>query len=31
MPELTRFAWLVWLVVGFAYTYGNFLNGLDRA
>jgi hypothetical protein len=31
MPELTRFAWLAWLVVGFAYTYGNFLNGLDRA
>jgi hypothetical protein len=30
MPELTRFAWLVWLVVGFAFTYGNFLNGLDR-
>lgn len=30
MPELTRFAWLVWLVVGFAFTYGNFLTGLDR-
>ena len=30
MPELTRFAWLVWLVVGFAFTYGNYLNGLDR-
>lgn len=30
MPELTRFAWLVWLVVGFSFTYGNFLTGLDR-
>ena len=31
MPELTRFVWLVWLVVGFAFTYGNFLQSLDRA
>lgn len=30
MPELTRFVWLVWLVVGFAFTYGNFLTSLDR-
>jgi hypothetical protein len=30
MPELTRFVWLVWLVVGFAFTYGNFLSSLDR-
>jgi hypothetical protein len=26
MPELTRFAWLVWLVVSFAFTYGNYLG-----
>jgi hypothetical protein len=31
MPELTRFVWLVWLVVGFAFTYTNFLTNLDRA
>jgi hypothetical protein len=31
MPELTRFVWLVWIVVGFAFTYGNFLASLDRA
>lgn len=31
MPELTRFAWLVWIVVGFAFTYGNYLNTLGRA
>ena len=31
MPELTRFAWLVWIVVGFAFTYGNYLNTLSRA
>ena len=31
MPELTRFVWLVWLVVGFAFTYGNFLLSLERA
>jgi hypothetical protein len=26
MPELTRFAWLVWIVVSFAFTYGNYLG-----
>jgi hypothetical protein len=26
MPELTRFVWLAWLVVGFAFTYGNYLT-----
>ncbi len=26
MPELTRFVWLVWIVVGFALTYGNYLS-----
>ena len=31
MPELTRFVWLVWLVVGFAFTYSNFLLSLERA
>ena len=31
MPELTRFVWLVWLVVGFAFTYGNVLTRLSRA
>ena len=30
MPELTRFVWLVWIVVGFAFTYGNYLTTLDR-
>ena len=30
MPELTRFVWLVWLVVGFAFTYGNILSSLGR-
>lgn len=30
MPELTRFVWLVWLVVSFAFTYGNYLTSLDR-
>ena len=30
MPELTRFVWLVWLVVGFAFTYGNILTSFDR-
>lgn len=29
MPELTRFVWLVWLVVGFAFCYGNFLSSLQ--
>jgi hypothetical protein len=31
MPELTRFAWLAWIVVGFTLTYGNYLNSLTRA
>lgn len=31
MPELTRFAWLAWIVVGFALTYGNYLTSLSRA
>jgi hypothetical protein len=31
MPELTRFVWLAWLVVGFALTYGNYLSSLARA
>ena len=26
MPELTRFVWLAWIVVGFALTYGNYLD-----
>jgi hypothetical protein len=30
MPELTRFVWLAWVVVGFAFTYGNYLNHLSR-
>ena len=29
MPELTRFVWMVWLVVGFAFTYGNYLLSLQ--
>jgi len=31
MPELTRFAWLAWIVVGFAFTYGNYLTNLAKA
>ena len=31
MPELTRFVWLSWIVVGFALTYGNYLGSLGRA
>jgi hypothetical protein len=31
MPELTRFAWLAWIVVGFAFTYGNYLTSLTKA
>jgi hypothetical protein len=31
MPELTRFAWLAWIVVGFAFTYGNYLTRLAKA
>jgi hypothetical protein len=30
MPELTRFVWLVWIVVGFAFTYGNYLTSLGK-
>ena len=30
MPELTRFVWLTWIIVGFAMTYGNYLNSLTR-
>ncbi|HEX7081772.1 MAG TPA: hypothetical protein VF329_12230 [Gammaproteobacteria bacterium] len=28
LPELTRFVWLVWLVVGFTFTYGSYLERL---
>jgi len=28
MPELTRLVWLAWMVVGFAFTYGNYLTRL---
>lgn len=31
LPELTRFVWLAWIVVGFAMTYGNYLSSLARA
>jgi hypothetical protein len=31
LPELTRFVWLAWIVVGFALTYGNYLDNLSRA
>ena len=31
MPELTRFVWLVWMVVGFAFTYGNILASMRGA
>jgi len=31
MPELTRFVWLAWLVIGFALTYGNYLASLSPA
>ena len=31
MPELTRFVWLAWIVVGFALTYGNYLSSLAQA
>ena len=26
MPELTRLVWLAWMVIGFAFTYGNYLT-----
>jgi hypothetical protein len=29
MPELTRFVWLAWIVIGFALTYGNYLASLE--
>jgi hypothetical protein len=29
MPELTRFVWLAWIIVGFALTYGNYLGSLE--
>jgi hypothetical protein len=28
MPELTRLVWLAWMVIGFAFTYGNYLTRL---
>jgi hypothetical protein len=31
VPELTRFARLAWIVVGFVLTYGNYFNRLTRA
>jgi hypothetical protein len=31
MPELTRFVWLAWIIVGFALTYGNYLSSLTPA
>ena len=31
MPELTRFVWLAWIVVGFSLTYGNYLSNLAQA
>ena len=31
LPELTRFVWLAWMVVGFAMTYDNYLSSLSRA
>lgn len=30
MPELTRFVWLAWILVGFAFTYSSYLNVLAR-
>jgi hypothetical protein len=29
LPELTRLVWLAWMVVGFAFTYGNYLTRLS--
>ncbi len=29
MPELTRLVWLAWMVIGFAFTYGNYLTRLS--
>ena len=31
MPELTRFVWLAWMLVGFALTYRNYLSSLAPA
>jgi hypothetical protein len=31
MPELTRFVWLAWIIVGFALTYGNYLRTFTPA
>jgi len=31
MPELSRFVWLVWLVVGFGFSYSNFLLSMNRS
>jgi hypothetical protein len=31
MPELTRFVWLAWIIIGFALTYGNYLRSLAPA
>jgi hypothetical protein len=31
LPDLTRFVWLAWIVVGFALTYGNYLDSVARA
>jgi hypothetical protein len=31
MPELTRFVWLAWIIVGFALTYENYLSHLSQA
>jgi hypothetical protein len=31
MPELTRFVWLAWIIVGFALTYGNYLSTFTPA
>jgi hypothetical protein len=28
MPELTRLVWLAWMVIGFAFTYENYLTRL---
>jgi len=31
MPELARFVWLAWILVGFTFTYSSYLNVLARA
>ena len=30
VAAIVRFAWLVWIVVGFAFVYGNYLSSLNR-